>query len=92
MSEGIKLKPMSYELFRASAFQAGLESKKRGGNGGVNLGEMVKQLDADEYWDKRPRNIGQKEDHVRRKMQTLRDDEGHRIFYSFKGDRLTSRL
>jgi hypothetical protein len=46
---------------------------------------MVRQLDADGYWAGKfaGYTFGQKCDYVRRKMQTMKDERGARIFYGF---------
>jgi hypothetical protein len=84
MEQGIRLKPMSKDLFRASTYQAGLKAQPIG----ASIDEMVSQLDSDNYWNDKPRSLHQKREYVRRKMQTMRDEDGRRIFYRFRGGKI----
>jgi hypothetical protein len=86
MSAGIRLESMSTELFLASTVQAALIARQRNPTTGATIREMVAQLDADEYWAGKFAGYtpAQKRAYVRRKMQTVRDEKGRRVFYHFR--------
>jgi hypothetical protein len=80
---------MSSELFLASTMQAALNARAKHDTQGATVDEMVSQLDADEYWAGRfaVYSPAQKREYVHRKMQTVRDEKGRRVFYNFRGRR-----
>ncbi len=76
MSVGIKLIPMSRELFEAAAYQVAISSA----NKSVATDALVLQLDSDQFWDDTPRTFEQKLRYVEQELQALRDGDEQRVY------------